>query len=159
MDKRVALVLPLYFGLGFIAIITQVHLVREFLVSFQGNEICIGLIFTVWFMGISLGAIGYSGLNFFRSKGLGLFTSLVWLAIFLPFLEIAGLRYIRLLFSIPAGQLPSLFHLLFSSLIFLFPSALIIGLLFPAACQTQLMLQANCYYRSNTKSNSREYLD
>lgn len=41
---------------GFASIIAQTVYIREFLVIFFGNEICLGIIFAAWLMGITLGA-------------------------------------------------------------------------------------------------------
>ncbi|MEJ2744545.1 MAG: hypothetical protein P8123_02495, partial [bacterium] len=44
------------FLLGSFTIVAQVVFVREFLVIFLGNELCIGVIFSSWFLGIAIGA-------------------------------------------------------------------------------------------------------
>ena len=42
--------------LGAYSITAQVYFIRELLVVFFGNELCLGIIFTGWFAGIGLGA-------------------------------------------------------------------------------------------------------
>jgi len=46
-----------FFLLGAYSIATQVLLIREFLVIFFGNELCMGIIFAAWLLSIFLGAI------------------------------------------------------------------------------------------------------
>ena len=41
---------------GCYATIAQVLLVREFLVVFYGSELCLGIIFGSWLLGVALGA-------------------------------------------------------------------------------------------------------
>ncbi|MEE9200547.1 MAG: hypothetical protein V3V45_03785, partial [Candidatus Brocadiales bacterium] len=42
--------------IGAIATIAQVLLVRELLVVFYGNELCLGVIFGAWLLGVAVGA-------------------------------------------------------------------------------------------------------
>ena len=42
--------------LGCYAIVVQVLFIREFMVVFFGSELCLGIIFASWLVGISLGA-------------------------------------------------------------------------------------------------------
>jgi len=43
--------------IGCYATIAQVLLIREFLVVFFGNELCIGIILGTWFFGVAFGAV------------------------------------------------------------------------------------------------------
>ena len=45
------------FLLGYQATLSQVLIIREFLVVLFGNELCLGVIFFSWFVGIGLGAL------------------------------------------------------------------------------------------------------
>jgi len=51
--RRVAVLA--YFVLGLDATIIQALLIRAFLVAYQGNELCIGIIFGAWFLWVVLG--------------------------------------------------------------------------------------------------------
>ncbi len=42
--------------MGWLATSAQVLLIREFLVVFYGNEMCLGVIFSSWLLGIAVGA-------------------------------------------------------------------------------------------------------
>jgi spermidine synthase len=44
------------FYIGFGSILSQILLVREFLVSFYGNELSIGIIFACWLVWIGIGS-------------------------------------------------------------------------------------------------------
>ncbi|OOP56418.1 MAG: hypothetical protein AYP45_09045 [Candidatus Brocadia carolinensis] len=43
-------------AIGGYATIAQVILIREFLNVFYGNELCLGIVFGAWFLGIATGA-------------------------------------------------------------------------------------------------------
>ena len=43
-------------AIGCYATIAQVMLIREFLNIFYGNELCLGVVFGAWFLGIATGA-------------------------------------------------------------------------------------------------------
>ncbi|RLB52395.1 MAG: hypothetical protein DRI34_14760, partial [Deltaproteobacteria bacterium] len=54
--RRWPVLAVLLFGAGCFATGAQVYLVREMLVLFAGNELCLGIIYTFWFAGIVWGA-------------------------------------------------------------------------------------------------------
>ncbi|MFC1654601.1 fused MFS/spermidine synthase [Myxococcota bacterium] len=132
MNKSTAFVAG---GLGCFATASQVGLVREFLVVFAGNELCLGVIFACWFLGIVIGAdaggrlaqrAGYGPARLWICSGL--------MVALLPLLFIL-LRAWRGILSIPPGELPALGDLLISGLVLITPFCLLIGLSFPLMCR------------------------
>jgi spermidine synthase len=122
-------------GLGCFATASQVNLVREFLAVFAGNELCLGVIFACWFLGIVIGA-GAGG-RLARRAGYG--PAALWICsglmvVVLPLL-VTLLRAWRGILSVPPGELPGLGDLLVSGLVLITPFCLLIGLSFPLVCR------------------------
>ena len=122
-------------GLGCFATASQVNLVREFLAVFAGNELCLGVIFACWFLGIVIGAdsggrmaqrAGYGPVRLWICSGL--------MAVVLPLVFVL-LRAWRGILSIPPGELPGLGDLLLSGLLLITPFCLLIGMSFPLVCR------------------------
>jgi spermidine synthase len=122
-------------GLGCFATASQVGLVREFLAVFAGNELCLGVIFACWFLGIVIGAdsggrmaqrAGYGPMRLWICSGI--------MVVLLP-LIFALLRAWRGILSIPPGELPGLGDLLLSGLVLITPFCLLIGMSFPLMCR------------------------
>ena len=122
-------------GLGCFATASQVSLVREFLAVFAGNELCLGVIFACWFLGIVIGAdsggrmaqrAGYGPLRLWIISGL--------MVAILPLVFVL-LRAWRGILSIPPGELPGLGDLLLSGLALITPFCLLIGMSFPLMCR------------------------
>ncbi|MGD9044937.1 MAG: hypothetical protein PVG06_14560 [Desulfobacterales bacterium] len=101
---------------GFVATVAQIIILRELLVLFYGNELSAGLIFAGWLIWSGLGS-GLSGKWGARITAhttlLGLL--LVCLAALLP-LAILLIRATRIIWALPAGELPSLGKMLLISI-------------------------------------------
>ncbi len=122
-------------GLGCFATASQVNLVREFLAVFAGNELCLGVVFACWFLGIVIGA-GTGG-RLAQRAGYG--PSALWVCsglmlAALPLL-LTLLRAWRGILAVPPGELPGLGDLLISGLLLITPFCLLIGLSFPLMCR------------------------
>ena len=50
-------------AIGCYSTIAQVMMMREFLNVFYGSELCLGVIFGAWFLGIATGAYAGSGMK------------------------------------------------------------------------------------------------
>jgi len=122
-DLRLAVI-----TLGFISIVTQVILLREFLSVFYGNELVIGIIFASWMILTAAGS--YTGRLVIKSKRLLLLVdfSLVLVAV-LPYATVFILRYLRnIVFD--AGSMVGVFQVLYSSLVLMMPYCLVAGMSF-----------------------------
>ena len=101
---------------GFAATVAQIIILRELLVLFYGNELSAGLIFAGWLLWSGLG----SGLSVKWASKLSAHTALlrlmlVCLAALLP-LSVLFIRATRIIWNLPAGELPSIGKMLLVSL-------------------------------------------
>ena len=100
---------------GFAATVAQIIILRELLVLFYGNELSAGLIFTGWLLWSGLGS-GLSGRWALKVPAhiplLGLL--LVCLSAMLP-LSVLFIRMTRIIWTLPAGELPSIGKMLLIS--------------------------------------------
>jgi spermidine synthase len=121
--------------LGLSATITQVLFIREFLVVFYGNELCLGVILASWLVGISLGAF-LAGVLIERIKNLApcFLLSLIALSLLPPF-QIHLIRILRSILDVATGEYIGLVPLLISSFVLILPFSFFIGFIFPFACR------------------------
>jgi spermidine synthase len=127
---RLALLL---FALGCGSSIAQVVLIREILTVFFGNELTLGVVLGVWFVGILCGAWCGGCLDRKRSGTLLTITGMLLIAV--PFVLVMLLRHWRGILGTPAGELPGLFALFQSSVMLITPLSFLFGLSFPLICQ------------------------
>ena len=121
--------------IGCYATIAQVLLIREFLVVFFGNELCIGIILGTWFFGVAFGAVfGGRIVNRFRNHLSAFILILISMCVILP-LEIILIRVLRYILDVPTGQYIPILSLLTSSIFIIAPFSFTIGLIFPVACK------------------------
>ncbi len=100
---------------GFAATVAQIIILRELLVLFYGNELSAGLIFAGWLLWSGLG----SGLSAKWALKVSAHTTLlrlmlVCLAALLP-LSVLFIRATRIIWALPAGELPSIGKMLLIS--------------------------------------------
>ena len=114
--------------LGFVAFVTQVILLREFLTFFNGNELVIGIILANWMLltgfGAFLGRFPANAKNIQRW-----ILSLLGLFAFLPFITVVLLHLIWHHFF-PPGIMPGILHVFYYSLFILSPFCILSGSLF-----------------------------
>jgi len=120
--------------IGSYATVAQVLFIREFMVVFFGNELCLGIILAGWLAGIALGASSSVQLIKRFSHTFSLFIILQTAVCLVPFFQIYGIRLIRELLGIPPGEYTNLITLTSSTFLLIVPFSLLIGLLFPCAC-------------------------
>jgi len=125
----------LIFCYGLFTIAAQSLLFREFITSFEGNDISIGLFFASWFLWIALAALlAYKAntLTEILVKNI----ELLFLA-YLPafFLQLMLIVHIRSIAGIEHYALLSIRSILWLSILSNAPVSIITGLLFPTACR------------------------
>ena len=100
---------------GFVATIAQVVVLRELLVLFYGNELSAGFIFAGWLLWSGLGSwlAGKWALKINRQTDL-LRLLLLGISAMLP-LTVLFIRATRIIWSLPAGELPSIGKMLLIS--------------------------------------------
>ena len=118
------------FYIGFGSILSQILLVREFLVSFYGNELSIGIIFACWLGWIGIGsAVGNKVIKRLQSI-LSLFIVLIALTPLVTFMQILAVKFVRGFIHTPTGEFLSMMELLGFSFSVLSVGCLLWGMLF-----------------------------
>jgi spermidine synthase len=119
---------------GFAATMGQILLIRELMVVFYGHELSTGIVLASWLVWTALGSIGLGRLvERLREKNLVFSMGQLFLSIMLP-LSIVFLRYAKVLWRIPPGEIIHLVGMLTMAFTFLAPFCLVSGFLFPLAC-------------------------
>jgi spermidine synthase len=129
--------------LGCYAVVVQVLFIREFMVVFFGSELCLGIIFSSWLVGISLGA--GAGAKFIKrfKRILPIFIIIQVIICIAPFLQIYCIRTIREILNIPPGEYTSLVQLIVSTFLLILPFSFMIGVTFPYACKLNVVAVKN----------------
>ncbi len=125
----------LYFLIGAYALAAQVYFIRELLVVFFGNELCLGVVFAAWFAGVGFGARtgGWIGAKI-RNQECAFVIHVLILAL-LPLVLIPCMRCMLVLFDVEPGAYASLKQMLSGAALALCPFSFMVGLLFPLACR------------------------
>ncbi len=130
-----ALFIILVLLFGFMTILAQVVFLREFLVIAYGNELYLAVIFTCWFLGITLGAfIAGMFADKLSSPVRVLILLLLFQAILAP-LNCFLIRELRLIFTIPAGEIFPLNKFFVASAVIIIPFTFLTGVNFPLFCR------------------------
>jgi len=125
----------LIFSYGLFSIAAQTLLFREFITTFEGNDISVGIFFGSWFLWVGLGAI-----LVYRAKA---FAEILLRNIEFLFLSYLPAFILELLLTIEARQLAGVESyvllpirtILLLSIIVNAPVSIITGMLFPIACR------------------------
>lgn len=118
-------------SIGCYATIAQVILIREFLNIFYGNELCLGIVFGAWFLGIASGAFSGAKLDRFFKQPMTVFIVFLFsMCLVLP-VQIFAIRGARSLLNIGTGEYISLLPLLSITVSLVLPFSFIIGVVFP----------------------------
>ena len=118
-------------AIGCYATIAQVILIREFLNIFYGNELCLGIVFGAWFLGIATGAFAGAKIEHTFKHAFSVFIiTLFAMCLVLP-VQIFSVRGVRGLLSVGIGEYISLLPLLLTSFGLILPFSFIIGFIFP----------------------------
>ncbi|MGD9314691.1 MAG: hypothetical protein PVI96_17370, partial [Desulfobacterales bacterium] len=101
---------------GFVATVAQIIILRELLVLFYGNELSAGLIFAGWLLWSALGSgLAAKWAMMFSAYISLLRLMLVCLSALLP-LSVLFIRATRIIWTLPAGELPSIGKMLLISM-------------------------------------------
>jgi spermidine synthase len=150
VENLIKMILILFFLFGFYSTISQVILVREFLVIFFGNELCLGTIFFSWLLWISLGAWTFKKVYSKIINPIKIFIVCLSASVFtIPF-EIFIIRNLRILLGISSYQLFPFHTMIISIFIVMCPLCFFIGFLFP--------LGVKIYREKNENALSRIYM-
>jgi len=128
IPKKIKLVKPGIILLGFITLVTQIILLREFLTFFNGNELVIGIILANWMLLTGLGAYLGRFLGQKENRKRWILTILNTLA-FLPIITVLALHWVWYATFQP-GIMVGIAHVFFYSLFILAPFCIISGIMF-----------------------------
>ena len=125
----------LIFSYGLFTIAAQSLLFREFLTTFEGNDISVGIFFASWFLWVGLGAIIVNKIPAFAKKLLENieFLFLSYLPAFI--LELILIIQARELAGIESYTLLPISTIVLLSMVVNAPVSIITGMLFPIACR------------------------
>jgi len=125
----------LIFSYGLFSIAAQTLLFREFVTTFEGNDISVGIFFGSWFLWVGLGAVLVCKAETLAEKLLERieFLFLAYLPAFI--LQTILILQARELAGIESYALWSIRDILIVSIIVNAPISLITGMLFPIACR------------------------
>src|SRR3989337_2880175 len=118
-------------AIGCYATITQVMLIREFLNILYGNELCLGIVFGAWFLGIATGAYAGAKIKCTFKHAFTVFVITLIVIVFVFPVQIVSGRGIRGLLSVGVGEYISILPLILTSIGLILPFSFIIGFLFP----------------------------
>ncbi len=118
------------FYIGFGSILSQILLIREFLVSFYGNELSIGIIFAGWLIWIGIGsAVGNKVIK--RGQSIShLFFVLIVLTPIVTLVQILAVKFVRVFLHTTAGEFLSMMELFGFSFSVLCVGCFLWGMLF-----------------------------
>ncbi len=125
----------LIFSYGLFSIAAQTLLFREFVTTFEGNDISVGIFFGSWFLWVGLGATLVRRAKTFAEKLVGRIELLFFA--YVPALVLQAILIIqaRELVGIESYALWSVRGILLASIIVNAPISIVTGMLFPTACR------------------------
>ena len=121
-------ILLLYIGFG--SILSQILLLREFLVSFYGNELSIGIIFACWLLWIGAGSAAGNFILKVKNTGDSIIPVLLAITPVVTVAQILAVKFVRAFLHTTVGEFLSMLDLLGFSFIVLSAGCLLWGVLF-----------------------------
>jgi spermidine synthase len=128
LDKK-NLLLYSFLLTGITSAISQLIILREFLISFYGNELSIGIIYASWLFWVAIGSWLGNIYNRKKSRRRIFFLLLFFSPVF-TFIQIILIRYARYFLNTPAGEYITIFELLYYSVLVLSFGCITIGMIF-----------------------------
>ncbi len=125
----------LIFNYGLFTIMAQTLLFREFITTFEGNDISVGIFFGCWFLWVGLGAVVVFRAKNFAQKLLDNIEFLFLFYVPAFILQLILIVQARELAGIESYELISIRAILLLSVIINAPVSIITGMLFPIACR------------------------
>jgi len=136
MKKRICLAI---LTMGFSGLVAEILLLRELLIVFSGNELCIGIILANWLILEAFGCF-FLARNAEKSKHtLETFTVIAILFSFSLLIAIFLTRILKIVIGISIGESIGFVPMLYSSFLILFPVSILHGALFPFSCRMYSM--------------------
>lgn len=130
-SQRAQPILVVYFVLGFASLIVQATLIREFLVVFYGNELCLGVILASWLLWIAIGARIGVAVAARTQQPWGWFLAFLLLGALAPPGQVVLIRLVRTLLQVPVGEYVPFLPMLGFAAAVIAPFSFMIGITFP----------------------------
>lgn len=118
------------FVLGFLSSISQIILLKEFLVSFYGNELSIGIILSFWLFWVALGSYSGNRINALLSNHERAFKVLIFIFSFINIITVLAIKLSRFFLNTPIGEYETILQLSIFSFLVLSINCFLIGYLF-----------------------------
>ena len=121
--------------LGFTSLLAQTLLIREFLISFYGNELIIGVVLANWIILAAIGSIYASRLSLKNSRPILIYAILqTGISLYLP-IGVLLIRLIKNILGLSLGEGMAILPTLTTSFFILAPLTILVGAQFPFACR------------------------
>ncbi|MCP4746727.1 MAG: spermine synthase [Desulfobacteraceae bacterium] len=140
-------------AMGFSGLVAQILLLRELLIVFSGNELCIGIILANWLILEAFGCFFFSGAAEKSKNKLEIFTIITISFSFFLLLAIFSTRILKAVMGISIGESISFLPMFYSSFLILLPVSILHGALFPFTCQIYSL-----FYSQDASSAGRVYV-
>ena len=135
--------------IGFGSILSQILLLREFLVSFYGNELSIGIIFACWLMWVGIGS-AFGNVIVKRNRNVSrLFLIIIALSPLITFAQILLAKFVRVFLHTTIGEFLSMLDLLVFSLIVLSVGCFLWGMLFTLGARSLTLNKHEIWFGVN----------
>ena len=118
------------FVLGFLSSISQIILLKEFLISFYGNELSIGIILSFWLFWVALGSYSGNRINTLLVSHEKAFKVLIFVFSLINIITIILIKFSRFILNTPVGEYETILQLSIFSFLVLSINCFSIGLLF-----------------------------
>jgi spermidine synthase len=126
-------------AMGFSGLVAEILLLRELLIVFSGNELCIGIILANWLILEAFGCF-FLGRKAEKSKNeLETFTVITILFSLSLFIAIFLTRILKGVIGISIGESIGFLSMFYSSFLILLPVSILHGALFPLSCRIYSM--------------------
>lgn len=121
--------------MGFTSLVAQVLFIREFLITFYGNEFTIGIILACWIIAEAAGSsLASTFVNKTRSPFLTYSFMQLLIALYLP-VSIFLIRYAKSLFASTPGESVGVAAIFAASVLIIGPFSMFDGIQFPFGCK------------------------
>jgi len=126
--------------MGISGLVAEIVLLREFMIVFAGNELCIGIILANWLALEAVGSFVLGGTVANINRRIEAFTILTLLFALSFVLSIWGIRLLKSTLGLSIGEGIGFLPMLFASFIILLPVSVLHGALFTFSCRIDAML-------------------
>jgi spermidine synthase len=127
-------------AMGFSGLVAEILLLRELLIVFSGNELCIGIILANWLILEALGSF-FLGRKAERYENkLEAFTAITILFSICLLIAVYLIRILKGVIGFSIGESIGLLPMFYSSFLVLLPVSMLHGALFPLSCRIYSMV-------------------